>query len=188
MPKDNIERAIKKGIGSDAASFIETTFEGYASNGVAIFVECLTDNHNRTVSNVRSVFTKYGGSLGTSGSLDFILNRKGVFTFPITDNFDEEEFELEVIDAGAEDIELTDGYVNITTAMGDFGSMNHQLNEMAIETETAELQRIPVTTVDLDDDVFTKVMKLVEALEDNDDVQKVYHNIGIRDTQLELVS
>ena len=187
MPKDNIDRAIKKGTGSDAESYNESTFEGYAPNGVAVVVECLTDNNNRTVSAVRSTFTKYNGSLGTTGSLDFIFDRKGVFTFPANEDFDQEEFELEIIDAGAEEIELSDGFVNITTAMADFGSMNQKMEELGIETETAELQRIPNTTVDLDDETFIKVMKMVEALEDNDDVQKVYHNIEISDSQIALI-
>jgi len=94
MPKDNIERAINKGIGTDAESYNESTFEGYAPNGVAVVVECLTDNHNRTVSSVRATFSKYNGSLGTTGSLDFIFDRKGVFTFPASEDFDQEEFEL----------------------------------------------------------------------------------------------
>ena len=187
MPKDNIERAIKKGTGSDAESYAEVTFEGYAPNGVAVFVECLTDNNNRTVSGIRSIFSKYDGSLSTHGSLDFIFDRKGIFTFPVLDNFNQEEFELEIIDAGAEDIEISDEYVNITTAMDDFGSMAHKLSELEIETETAELQRIPKTTITLDDNSFSRVMKLIEALEDNDDVQKVYHNLEVQDSQMELV-
>ena len=187
MPKDNIERAIKKASGADADSYEEVTYEGYAAHGIAVFVECVTDNLNRTVAAIRSTFNKYGGSLGTNGSLEFIFDNKGVFTFQVLDNFEEEEFMLEIIDAGAEDIENLDGYITITTAMEDFGNVNRRLEEMNIETETAELQRIPRTLVELDDSSFLQVMKFIEALEDNDDVQKVYHNIEIKDSQIELV-
>ena len=187
MPKDNIERAIKKATGSDATEYFETTYEGYAPNGVAVFVECTTDNLNRTVSSVRSIFNKNGGSLGTNGSLDFIFDRKGVFNFPKPDGVDEDEFMLEVIDAGAEDVETDEDYFNVTCAMEDFGSIQKKLDEMEIEVENAELQRIPKTYVDLSDDAFPKVMKLIEALEDDDDVQKVYHNINITEHQMELI-
>jgi len=187
MPKDNIERAIKKASGADADNYEEVTYEGYATNGVAVFVECVTDNLKRTVAAVRSAFNKYGGSLGTNGSLEFIFDHKGVFTFQVPDSFDEDDFMMEVIDAGAEDIENHDGYISITTAMEDFGSLNKKLEEMGIKTETAELQRIPKTFVGLEDSPIQKVMKFIEALEDNDDVQKVYHNIEIKDSQIELV-
>jgi YebC/PmpR family DNA-binding regulatory protein len=187
MPKDNIERAIKKATGADATSYQETTYEGYASNGVAVFVECLTDNTNRTVSSVRAAFSKFGGNLGTNGSLEFIFNRKGVFNIPVSDSIDEEEFTLEMIDVGAEDVESEDGYLNVTCEMGDFGTVQKKLESMNIEPESAELQRIPNTLVALDDDAFQKVMKLIEVLEDNDDVQKVFHNIDITEAQMDLV-
>jgi len=127
MPKDNIERAIKKATGSDADQYHETTYEGYASHGVAVFVECLTDNTNRTVSSVRSAFTKHGGSLGTNGSLEFIFDRKGVFSIELSENVDEEEFTLEMIDAGAEDVTSEDGYLSVTCDMGDFGAIQKKL-------------------------------------------------------------
>lgn len=189
MPKDNIERAIKKGSGADAADYIETSYEGYAPHGVAVFVECLTDNLNRTVSSVRSIFNRYGGSLGTKGSLEFIFDRKGVFTGPTPENFDEDSFTLELIDAGAEDvdIDIEEGYYEALSAMEDFGSIQKKLDEMNIDPENAELRRIPKTTVDLDDDTLLKVMKLIDALEDDDDVQKVYHNINITEKQMELI-
>ncbi len=187
MPKDNIERTIKKASGADASSYEEVFYEGYASHGVAVFVECLTDNLNRTISSVRATFNKYGGSLGTKGSLEFIFDRKGVFTLQMPENFNEEDFELALIDVGAEDIEIDESYINITTPMEDFGKVNKKLEEMNIETETAELQRIPKTTVPLSDDALVHVMKFIETLEDNDDVQKVYHNIEIKESQMELV-
>ena len=162
MPKDNIERAIKKATGSDADQYTESTFEGYAPHGVAVFVECLTDNNNRTVSAVRAAFTKYGGSLGTNGSLEFIFNRKGVFSIEMKEEMDEEEFTLEMIDAGAEDAVSEDGYMTVTCEMGDFGSIQKKLDELGIEAENAELQRIPNTLVTLDDESFGKVMKLID--------------------------
>jgi YebC/PmpR family DNA-binding regulatory protein len=187
MPKDNIERAIKKATGSDADQYTESTYEGYASNGVAVFVECLTDNTNRTVSSVRAAFSKYGGNLGTNGSLEFIFDRKGVFNIVQTDGIDEDEFTLEMIDAGAEDVAFEDGYITVTCEMGDFGSIQKKIDELGIEAENAELQRIPNTLVALDDEAFSRVMKLIDVLEDNDDVQKVFHNMDITENQMELL-
>jgi len=183
MPKDTIERAIKKVAGGDAADYQEPTYEGYATNGVAVFVECTTDNLNRTVAMVRSIFTKHGGSLGTNGSLEFIFDRKGVFSLPAPSN-DLDELSLEFIDAGAEDVEVEDGFITVTCAMEDFGTMQQKFEDLGLEPENAELERIPNTYVSLDDDAFRKVMKLIEALEDDDDVQKVYHNIEATDAQL----
>lgn len=187
MPKDTIERAINKGAGADGADYQEVTYEGYAPHGVAVFVECTTDNLNRTVSSVRSLFNKYGGSLGKNGSVEYMFDRKGVFSFKIPEGLDEEEFMLEVIDAGAEDVEFEEGYVQVTCAMEDFGSVQQKLDEMNIEVENAELQRIPANTIELDNDAFVSVMKLIEVLEDDDDVAKVYHNMEVSEEQMELV-
>lgn len=187
MPKDNIERAIKKAIGADADQYIETTYEGYAAHGVAVFVECLTDNTNRTVSSVRAAFTKFGGSLGTNGSLEFIFARKGVFNIKLAENMDEDEFTLEMIDGGAEDVTSEDGYLTVTSEMSDFGAVQKKLEEMGVEAENAELQRIPNILVTLDDNAFGKVMKMIDILEDNDDVQKVFHNLDITEAQMELI-
>jgi len=147
MPKDNIERAIKKATGAEADSYQETTYEGYGPNGVAVFVECLTDNTNRTVSAVRSSFSKYGGNLGTNGSLEFIFGRKGVFTIALQPGMDEDDFTLEIIDAGAEDVSSEDGYLTVTCDMSDFGKIQKKLEELKVEAENAELQRIPNTLV-----------------------------------------
>ncbi len=187
MPKDNVERAIKKGLGGDAASYLEQTFEGYGPNGIAVFVECLTDNQNRTVQDVRSAFSKNDGSLGTNGSLEFIFNRKGVFTLPVPDGLNEEEFELEIIDGGAEDLVIEDGFITVTCAIEDFGSLNKKFEELKIAPENAELQRIPNTTKAVDNDSFKKVMKLIDTLEDNDDVQKVWHNLEMSEGQEDLL-
>ena len=187
MPKDTIERAIKKGSGADAANYIETTYEGYGPHGVAVFVECTTDNLNRTVSDVRAAFSKYGGNLGTNGSLEFIFDRKGVFNIPAPASLDEDELTLALIDGGAEEVEIDEGYLNITCAMEDFGNMQKKVEELGLEAETAELQRIPNNLKALEDEQLLGVMKLVEALEDSDDVQKVYHNMDIKDSQMALI-
>ncbi len=180
MPKDNIERAIKKATGADAESFIETTFEGYASGGVAVFVECLTDNNNRTVATVRSAFNKHGGNLGTTGSLKFIFERKGIFTIK-TDDINLEDLELEMIDAGASDFEVEGDNLTVTCAMEDFGSVNRKLNELGIEPEEAGLKRIPTTQKKLDVESARKALRLIDTLEDDDDVQFVYHNLEMTD-------
>lgn len=187
MPKENIERAIKKGSGADADNYFETTYEGYGPHGVPVFVECTTDNINRTVQNVRAAFNKYGGSLGTNGSLEFIFDRMGVFQILKPEGFNEDEFTLEIIDAGAEDIDFQDDYIHIECALEDFGKMQRKLEEMNIEPEVAELQRVPKNRVELKDEALQKVMKLIEVLEDDDDVQKVYHNIEIKENQYELI-
>jgi YebC/PmpR family DNA-binding regulatory protein len=180
MPKDNVARAISKAGDKDSANFMEVTYEGYAPGGIGIFVECTTDNLQRTVSNVRSYFTKHNGSLGKNGSLSFIFDRKGVFTFPVGD-LDVEELELEIIDAGAEDIELEEGFVTVTTALEDFGTMQKKLEELEIETESAKLERIPNNTEALDVESAKKVLKLIDVIEEDDDVQEVFHNLEMTD-------
>ncbi len=180
MPKDNVARAISKAGDKDSANFTEVTYEGYAPGGIGIFVECTTDNLQRTVANVRSYFTKYGGSLGKNGSLSFIFDRKGVFRFPIGD-WDLDELEMEIIDAGAEDIEMEDGFVTVTTALEDFGTMQKKLEELEIETESAKLERIPNNTETLDVESAKKVLKLIDVIEEDDDVQEVYHNLEMTD-------
>ena len=180
MPKDNIERAIKKATGADAENYVETTFEGYAPGGIAIFIECLTDNNNRTVANVRAVFNKYGGSLGTNGSLSFLFDRKGIFTVK-NENISLEDLELEMIEAGAQSIDIDDNIITISCAKEDFGSVNRKLNDLAIETEEAGLKRIPNDTKNLDVETAKKALRLIEILEDDDDVQFVYHNIEMTD-------
>ncbi|MEQ8359025.1 MAG: YebC/PmpR family DNA-binding transcriptional regulator [Cytophagales bacterium] len=187
MPKDNIERAIKKASGVDSEDYIETTYEGYAPNGVAVMVECTTDNNNRTVQNVRSIFNKYGGNLGTNGSVDYLFERKGVFTLNLPENFDEDELTLELIDAGAEDVDFNENMAIVTCAMEDFGQMQKSLDGLNVEIENGELQRIPSTTVELSDEEVSSVIKLIDAMEDDDDVQKVYHNLEISESQEDLL-
>ncbi|RLD32557.1 MAG: YebC/PmpR family DNA-binding transcriptional regulator [Bacteroidetes bacterium] len=184
MPKDNIERAINKGKDKDSSNFAEYTFEGYLAHGIAVYVECTSDNQQRTVSNVRSIFNKFSGNLGTNGSLSFLFDRKGVFTIPLGD-LDQDEFELEMIDAGAEDIEMEEGFITVTTAMEDFGSLMKKLDDLGIEPENAELRRIPKDTSTLSLEESKKVMKVIEAFEEDDDVQNVFHNMELTDELVE---
>ena len=131
MPKDTIERTIKKASGADGTSYEEITFEGYASNGVAIFVECTTDNNNRTVANIRAIFSKYGGRLGTNGSLEFIFVRKGVFTLALENvGLEMEDFEMELIDAGLEEIEKEDDIILVYTDFADFSPMQKKIRRI----------------------------------------------------------
>ena len=180
MPKDNIQRAINKGTDKDAAALIETTYEGKGPQGIAIFVECTTDNLQRTVSNIRSHFNKHGGELGQNGMLNYLFDRKGVFVVP-KGEIDRDEFEMELIDAGAEDITLEDDVFTIITAMEDFGSMIKKLESLKIEPESAALQRLPKNTTTLDEEATRKVLKLIDILEEDEDVQNVFHTLAISD-------
>jgi len=189
MPKDNIERAIKKASGEGGETYTETTYEGYAPGGIGVFVEAMTDNLNRTVASVRSIFTKGGGSLGTNGSLSFLFERKGNFILDgkTIAEMDSDELEMELIDGGAEDFERITGDeegiedLEITTAFEDFGTMQSKLAELGIEPKNASTPRIPNNTETLDISSSKKVMHLVEKFEDDDDVQNVYHNLEITD-------
>jgi YebC/PmpR family DNA-binding regulatory protein len=180
MPKENIQRAISKGADKDSAALVETTYEGKGPHGIAIYVEATTDNTQRTVSNVRAYFSKHGGELGKNGSLNYLFERKGVFVIPKGD-LKQDEFEMEVIDAGAEDITLEDDVFTITTAMEDFGSMMKKLERLNIEPENAELQRIPRTTESLETDAARKVLKLIDVIEEDEDVTNVFHNLALTD-------
>jgi YebC/PmpR family DNA-binding regulatory protein len=186
MPKDNIERAIKKATGSDAESYVETTFEGYGPFGVAVFVECLTDNNNRTVASIRSAFNKYGGNLGTNGSLSFLFEPKGVFTIS-KEGLNLDDVQLEMIDAGAEDFEIDEDTFIVTCAKEDFGSVSRKLAAMNIEPEESLLKRIPNDTKSLDIESAKKFVRFIETLEDDDDVQNVYHNLEITDELAEAL-
>lgn len=177
MPKDNVERAIKKASGADSANYVEMTLEGYAPHGIAIFVECTTDNNNRTVANVRSYFNKYEGNLGTNGSLEFIFDRKAVFTFEKVESMSIEELEMDLIDAGLEELEIDDLTITVTTDFTDFSNMQKQLEEMNIEVQSSELQRFPNNTKALDIEKAKQVLKLIDKLEEDEDVQNIFHNM-----------
>jgi len=178
MPKENVERAIK-GSEKDAKDLIELTYEGYLAHGIAIYVECTTNNQQRTVSNVRSIFNKFNGNMGTNGSLSFMFDRKGIFDIP-RQNYNP-DFELDLIDAGAEDISEEEDAVIITTAMEDFGRMLKKLEELKVEVENARLQRLPKETIKLDKEDSLKILKAIDFFEEDDDVQNVYHNLEITD-------
>ncbi len=181
MPKDNINRAIKKASEQGSENYQEITFEGYGPGGVAVFLECMTDNNNRTVSAVRSIFNKRGGSLGTNGSLSFLFDRKGVFQIVKTDDMDLEELELELIDAGAQEIEMDDELIVITTYLEDFGPVQKKLDEMEVQVENASLQRIPNNYKEVDIETAQKFLRMIDEFEDNEDVQNVYHNLEMTD-------
>jgi len=189
IPKDTIERAIKKASGEDGSTLLETTYEGYAPHGVAVFVECTTDNLNRTVAAVRSIFTKNGGSLGTNGSLEFIFNRKGVFTLlkEALGEWDIEELELELIDGGAEEVEDAEEILLIYTAFEDFGNMQKKLEALNLEVQNAELQRISTTSKTLSMEEAKQVLKLIDRFEDDDDIQNVFHNLEMTDELAEAL-
>ncbi len=177
MPKDRVEAAIKRAMGKDTSSYEEILYEGYAPHGVAVMVETATDNPTRTVANVRMHFTKGNGSLGTSGSVGFGFNHMAEFKIK-KEGRDVDDLELELIDFGLEEIgEDEEGNIVIRTPFTEYGHMNKALEEKNIEVITAELTRIPSTTVELNEEESNEVLKLVDKLEQDEDVQKVYHNL-----------
>jgi len=177
MPKDRVEAAIRRASSKEEKDFQEVIYEGYAPHGVPGVVETATDNPTRTVANVRLIFSKNGGSMGNSGSVAFMFERRGVFKFdPAAINLD--EMELELIDAGAEDIELSDEELTVSTKFADFGHMQKFLETKGLEVRSATLQYLPTTTKELPEDQQDEVLKLIEALEADDDVQSVYHNLA----------
>jgi len=186
MPKDTIERAIKKASGADADNYEMVTFEGYGPNGIAIFVEATTDNTNRTVASVRSIFSKNGGSLGTNGSLEFLFDKKGVFVLEKENiEIELEELELELIEGGASSFDKEDDYLTVYTDFNDFGMMSSKLEELKIEPKNSEVQRIPLNTTELPVEDAIKILNLIEKFEDDDDVQNVYHTLEVTDELIE---
>jgi len=178
LPKENIERAIKKATGGESDNYEEIVYEGYAPHGVAIMVECLTDNNNRTVANIRSYFNKYSGSLGKTGSLEYVFDQKGVFVIK-KGKIKLDDIELDLIDAGAEDIEVDEDEVTIYCTREDFGKMQKKIEELNLDLENAGLKRIAKDTKTLSVSEFQSVMKLIDLLENDDDIQNVYHNIEL---------
>ena len=178
MPNDNIDRAVKKGAGDgDGAVFTELTYEGYGPGGVAVLVECLTDNTNRTAADVRSYFVKGKGNLGVNGSVSFMFDRKGVLVIDKTSGMNDEDIEMAVIEAGAEDISIEEEYYEIITDVTDFAAVRDALSEAGYEFSMAELRYLPQTMAKLTSEDDIKYMqKLIDLLEDNDDIQNVYHN------------
>ena len=181
MPKDNIERAIKKGSGElGASTFYELTYEGYAPGGVAIIIDTLTDNKNRTASEVRSTLTKLGGSLGATGCVSYMFQTKGIITYS-TEKYTEDQIFEVALENGAEDVSTTDDVIEVTTTPSDFATVLEAMQAAGFEQESADVQKIADQTVSLDAEKAAKVMKIVERLEELDDVQQVSTNLDLPD-------
>jgi YebC/PmpR family DNA-binding regulatory protein len=184
MPKDTIERAIARGAGGDDGSDVEElTYEGYANGGVAVLVEVMTDNRNRTVAEVRHAFSKFGGNLGTDGSVAYLFNRQGMISF--APGADEEQIMDVALEAGAEDIESEeDGAIMVTTPWEVMGDVVDALKAASLEPDNAEVDMVPSTYTPCDDELAESVLKLIDALEELDDVQNVYSNADIPESAL----
>jgi YebC/PmpR family DNA-binding regulatory protein len=179
MPKDNIDRAIKKGTGElEGVNYEELTYEAYAPGGVAVLIEVLTDNKNRAAADVRNILTRAGGNLATAGAVSRLFKRQGIITFD-GEKYTEDQIMEAALDGGAEDVALSDGIIEVTTAPEDFEPVMNTLNEKGFETLSAEISMVPEAEVALDHDATAKALRLVERLEENDDVQNVYSNIEI---------
>jgi YebC/PmpR family DNA-binding regulatory protein len=190
MPKDTIERAIARGAGtdSDAAAYETVVYEGYGPEGVAVLVEALTDNRNRTASDVRHLFSKHGGNLGTTGAVAWLFERRGVVLVP-ADGVDEDELVLAAAEGGAEDVELDGSTFQVSSAPEDLASVRAAIEAAGFAVDTAELSMVPKTTVGIEDEATAKkVVRLVEALEESEDVQDVYANFDIPERVLEAVA
>jgi len=181
MPRDNIERAIKKGTGElEGVNYEELVYEAYAPGGVAIFIEVLTDNKNRAAADIRNILTRAGGELATSGSVSRLFKRMGVITLDGEKYTEDAVMEI-AIESGAEDVSLSDGIVEVTTAPGDFESVLNALQAKEFETMSAQISMVAEAEVTLDNDGTAKALKLIDKLEENDDVQNVFTNIAIPD-------
>ncbi len=182
IPKDNINRAIQKGLGaSDGANYEEITYEGYGPGGSALMLDILTDNRNRTAANIRHLFSKYGGNLGENGCVGWMFHKKAIFVVE-KENFDDEDKLMEIVmDAGAEDFENDDDVFEITAAPEEYDAIESALAEKGIETASAEITMVPDTTVNLEGKDAEKMQKLIEALEEDDDVQNIYGNYEFAD-------
>lgn len=176
MPKDNIDNAIKRALGKDAANYIEMNIEGKGPHGVLVFVECMTDNTTRTTANVKSYFNKAGGTQVPNGSLEFMFNRKTVIEFEKTDDINIEDLEFELIDAGLEEIEVNEGTVYVYGDYTNFGSLTQAFEQKGIAVK-ATLQRIPTTPVEFTEEQLEEMEKMLDKLDDDDDVQGVFTNI-----------
>ena len=177
MPKDTVERAIKKATAKDSADFKEIVYEGYGPFGIAVVVETATDNNTRTVANVRSYFNKAGGSLGTSGSLTFLFDHKSVFKIKEQEGMDLEELELELIDFGVDEIEAEEGEVVLYAAYESYSELQKHLEEAGYEILSSEFERIPNDVKELNAEQRAAIDKMLEKFEDDEDVQNVYHNM-----------
>jgi YebC/PmpR family DNA-binding regulatory protein len=178
MPKDNIDAAIKRATAKDLKDMAEVNFEGKAAHGVLIFIECATDNNTRTVANVKNILTKNGAEMLNKGSLDFMFSRKALFEFDLKDGMDIEELELELIDAGLEEIEEEEGECLVTADYTSFGNLHEALEGMGIEVKKATLEYIANTPIEISEEEHADIDKILEKLEDDEDVQKVSTNLA----------
>ncbi|MDR0690072.1 MAG: YebC/PmpR family DNA-binding transcriptional regulator, partial [Spirochaetaceae bacterium] len=179
MPKDNIDRAIKKGTGElEGVNYEELTYEAYAPGGVAVLIEVLTDNKNRAAADVRNILTRAGGNLATAGAVSRLFKRQGIITFD-GEKYTEDQIMEAALEGGAEDVALSDGIIEVTTAPEDFEAVINALNAKDFETISAEISMVPEAGVTLDNDATAKTLRLIDRLEENDDVQNVYSNIEI---------
>ena len=183
MPNDNIQRSIKKASGElSNVVYEEITYEGYAPGGVAVIVDCISDNRNRTASDVRHCFAKYGGNLGTTGSVGFMFDERGVLVIEREPGSDEDEMMMIALDAGAEDVKVEEDVYEILTAPADFSTVRENLEKQGFSFLSAEVQKIPQNTVEVTDpDTIQKIQKMLDLLEESDDVQNVYHNADLPD-------
>ena len=178
MPKDNVTRAIERASGKDATNFDEVNYEGKGPSGILVFVECATDNTTRTVANIKAYFSKAGGGLVPTGSLEFMFNRKAVFEIPMKEGMDIEEMELDLIDFGLTEIEADDDTIYAYSDYTDFGSLSKALEERKIEITKANLQRFPTSPVEFTDEQIVEIEKMLDKMEEDDDVQAVYTNMA----------
>ena len=187
MPNDNIQRSIKKASGElSNVVYEEITYEGYAPGGVAVIVDCISDNRNRTASDVRHCFAKYGGNLGTTGSVGFMFDERGVLVVEKTPGSDEDEMMMTALDAGAEDVNVEEDVYEILTAPNDFSAVREKLEQQGLTFLSAEVQKIPQNTVAVTDpDTILKIQKMLDLLEENDDVQNVFHNADLPEDEEE---
>ena len=187
MPNDNIQRSIKKASGElSNVVYEEITYEGYAPGGVAVIVDCISDNRNRTASDVRHCFAKYGGNLGTTGSVGFMFDERGVLVVEKQPGSDEDEMMMTALDAGAEDVKVEEDVYEILTAPNDFSTVRENLEKQGFTFLSAEVQKIPQNTVAVTDpDTVLKIQKMLDLLEENDDVQNVYHSADLPEEEEE---
>ncbi|HKM93486.1 MAG TPA: YebC/PmpR family DNA-binding transcriptional regulator [Prolixibacteraceae bacterium] len=178
MPKINIDNAIKRAFGKDAENFVEELYEGKGPNGTMFMVECMTDNHARTVANMKWVFNKWGAGLVSSGSMEFMFSRKAVVEFPKPEGKDIEELEMELIDGGLEELVENEGIMYAYADYTDFGLLTKTIEELGIEITKANLQRIPTDPIELSEEQMEEVDKLLDRIEEDDDVQQVFTNIA----------
>ncbi len=185
VPKDNIQRAIQKGIGSlDGGNYEEIVYEGYGPGGVAVLLEIMTDNRNRTAADIRHLFAKHGGNLGEAGCVSWMFDKKGLFLVD-KDGVNEEDLMLIALEAGAEDIKSEDDQYEVTTAPDDWEQVRAALEAAKVQTASAQITMVPQTTVELAGDDAVKMLKLMDALEDHDDVQEVYANFDIPEDMMD---